>query len=103
MHETRTWKCLILKRSRYQNLKQKWSFVISNTSFRLEEASAIESNSFFLAIKPAALNHLDLDLVRLGDTDNKGAQMFEALENIQNLDNSRTEQYEKHSKTWYEN
>ena len=46
---------------------------------------------------------MDLDLVRLGDTDNKGAQMFAALENIENLDNSRTEQYEKHSKTWYEN
>lgn len=78
----------------FRNFKHKFSFGRS-------ERHRIEF--FFLAIKPAALNHLDLDLVRLGDTDNKGAQMFAALENIQNLDNSRTEQYEKHSKTWYEN
>lgn len=78
----------------FRNFKHKFSFGRS-------ERHRIEF--FFLAIKPAALNHLDLNLVRLGDTDNKGAQMFAALENIQNLDNSRTEQYEKHSKTWYEN
>lgn len=78
----------------FRNFKHKFSFGRS-------ERHRIEF--FFLAIKPAALNHLDLNLVRLGDTDNKGAQMFAALENIQNLDNSRTEQYEKHSKTRYEN
>lgn len=74
-----------LEKEQVSKSQTKMIFVISNTSFRLEEASAIESNSFFLAIKPAALNHLDLDLVRLGDTDNKGAQMFAALENIQNF------------------